>query len=39
MADADQLAARAFRGAEYDFSQLMDLPEVLLGHRNGQDAF
>ena len=30
MADADQLAARAFRGAEYDFSQLMDLPESLL---------
>ena len=30
MADADQLAARAFRGAEYDFSQLMDLPESLM---------
>jgi hypothetical protein len=30
MADADQLAARAFRGAEYDFSQLMGLPEALM---------
>jgi hypothetical protein len=32
MADADQLAARAFRSAEYDFSPLMDLPQALL-HR------
>jgi hypothetical protein len=30
MADADQLAARAFRSAEYDFSRLMDLPQALL---------
>jgi hypothetical protein len=30
MADADQLAARAFRGAEYDFSQLMGLPQALM---------
>jgi hypothetical protein len=30
MADPDQLAARAFRAAEYDFSQLMDLPEALM---------
>jgi hypothetical protein len=32
MADPDQLAAQAFRAAEYDFSQLMDLPDALM-HR------
>src|SRR5487761_327771 len=37
MADPDQLAARAFRGAEYDFSRLMDIPEAMLsrGDRHG----
>jgi hypothetical protein len=30
MADPEQLAARAFRSAEYDFSRLMDLPQSLL---------
>jgi hypothetical protein len=30
MADPDQLAARAFRRAEYDFSRLMDLPDALM---------
>ena len=37
MADAKQLAARAFKAAEYDFSRLMDLPQALLhrGDRHG----
>ena len=37
MADPDRLAARAFKGAEYDFSRLMDLPQALLarGDRHG----
>src|SRR5258708_31370342 len=30
MADPEQLAARAFRAAEYDFSRLMDLPDALM---------
>jgi hypothetical protein len=30
MADSDQLAARAFRAAEYDFSRLMNLPDALM---------
>src|ERR1700693_1481757 len=30
MADPDELAARAFRSAEYDFSRLMDLPDALM---------
>ena len=30
MADPDQLAAQAFRAAEYDFSRLMDLPDALM---------
>ncbi len=30
MADAQQLAARAFQAAEYDFSRLLDLPQALL---------
>jgi hypothetical protein len=30
MADPDELATRAFRAAEYDFSQLMDLPDALM---------
>src|ERR1700682_4670810 len=30
MANPDQLAAHAFRAAEYDFSQLMDLPDALM---------
>src|SRR5256885_16668188 len=32
MADAKQLAARAFKAAEYDFSRLMDVPQALM-HR------
>ena len=32
MADAKQLAARAFKAGEYDFSRLMDLPQALM-HR------
>jgi hypothetical protein len=37
MADSGQLAARAFKAAEYDFSRLMDLPQALLqrGDRHG----
>ena len=37
MADAKQLAARAFRAADYDFSGLMDLPQALMqrGDRHG----
>ena len=30
MADPDELAARAFRRADYDFSQLMGLPQALM---------
>lgn len=30
MADADELAAQAFRSAEYDFSRLLDLPDALM---------
>ena len=33
MADAELLAARAFKAAEYDFSRLMDLPQALM-HRD-----
>ena len=37
MPDPDQLAARAFKGADYDFSRLLDLPDALLsrGDRHG----
>jgi hypothetical protein len=37
MADPDRLATRAFKGADYDFSRLMDLPQALLtrGDRHG----
>jgi hypothetical protein len=37
MADGEQLAARAFKAAEYDFSRLMDLPQALMhrGDRHG----
>ena len=34
MPDPDQLADRAFRAAEYDFSRLMDIPEALLSRRD-----
>jgi hypothetical protein len=30
VADVGELAARAFRGAQYDFSRLMDLPQALI---------